>query len=79
MKTPQEARGLIEEGAHQALSDLSAVAPYDPGSPSEIAIEFHAPDRLQEFANRKGVEVTGPSSLVARGDDWWATWSSFFF
>jgi D-amino peptidase len=79
MKTPLEARRLIEEGARKALADLTAVKPYDPGSPSEIAIEFHAPDRLQEFANRKGVEVTGPSSLVARGDDWWATWSGFFF
>ena len=79
MKTPLEARGLIEEGARKALSDLSAVKPYDPGSPSEIAIEFNSPDRLQEFANRKGVEVIGPSSLVARGDDWWATWSGFFF
>ena len=79
MKTPQEARELIEEGARKALSDLSAVAPYDPGSPCEIAIEFTTPDRLQEFANRKGVEVTGASSLVVRGDDWWAAWSSFFF
>jgi D-amino peptidase len=79
MKTPQEARELIEEGAHKALSDLTAVAPYDPGSPCEIAIKFTTPDRLQEFANRKGVEVTGASSLVVRGDDWWAAWSSFFF
>jgi D-aminopeptidase len=47
MKTPREARGLIEDGARQALSDLSAVAPYDPGRPSEIAIEFTTPDRLQ--------------------------------
>jgi len=72
-------RKLIEEGARRALSDLSAVAPYDPGRPSEIAIEFATPDRLQEFANRKGVEVTGASSLVARGGDWWTAWSSFFF
>ena len=79
MKTPAEARKLIEEGARRALSDLSAVAPYDPGRPSEIAIEFATPDRLQEFANRKGVEVTGASSLVARGGDWWTAWSSFFF
>ena len=79
MKTPREARELIEEGAHKALSDLKAVAPYNPGSPCEIAIEFTTPDRLQEFANRKGVEVTGSSSLIARGDDWWAAWSSFFF
>jgi D-amino peptidase len=79
MKTPRQARELIEEGARQALSDLSAVAPYDPGRPCEIEIEFTTPDRLQEYANRKGVEVTGASSLVVRGDDWWTAWSGFFF
>ena len=79
MQTPRRARELIEEGARKALSDLSAVASYDPGRPCEVAIEFTTPDRLQEFANRKGVEVTGASSLVVRGDDWWAAWSSFFF
>jgi D-amino peptidase len=79
MKTPHEARDLIEAGARKALSDLSAVTPYDPGKPCEIEIEFTSPDRLQEYANRKGVEVTGPRSLVARGGDWWAAWSSFFF
>jgi D-amino peptidase len=79
MKTPQRARELIEEGTRQALSNLSAVEPYDPGRPCEIEVEFITPDRLQEYANRKGVEVTGPSSLVVRGDDWWSAWSSFFF
>jgi D-amino peptidase len=79
MKTPQEARALIKEGAKKALSDLSAVAPYDPGKPAEIEIRFTTPDRLQEYANRKAVEVTSPSSLVVRGDDWWSAWSSFFF
>src|SRR5262245_25887723 len=79
MQTPSRARELIEEGARKALADLSAVAPYDPGRPCEIAIDFTTPDRLQEYANRKGVEVTGPKSLVVRGDDWWSAWSSFFF
>jgi D-amino peptidase len=79
MKTPREARRLIEEGARQALSDLEAVAPYDPGRPAEIEIDFTSPDRLQEYANRKGVEVTGSTSLVVRGEDWWTAWSSFFF
>jgi D-amino peptidase len=79
MQTPRRARELIEEGARTALSDLSAVPAYDPGRPCEIAIEFTTPDRLQEYANRKGVEVTGASSLVVRGDDWWTAWSSFFF
>jgi D-amino peptidase len=79
MKTPQRARELIEEGARQALSDLSAVAPYDPGRPCEIEIDFTSADRLQEYANRKGVEVTGSRSITIRGDDWWSAWSSFFF
>jgi len=79
LKTPRRARELIEEGARQALADLSAVAPYDPGRPCEIEVVFFTPDRLQEYANRKAVEVTGPRSLVVRGDDWWTAWSSFFF
>ncbi len=78
-KTPREARRLIEEAAKQALADRSAVAAYDPGRPCEIEIEFTTPDRLREYANRRGVEVTGPCTLVARGDDWWSAWSSFFF
>ena len=76
---PVRARRMIEEGAKKALSDLSAVAPYDPGRPCEIEIDFTSPDRLQEYANRKGVEVTGSRSIAIRGDDWWSAWSSFFF
>jgi D-amino peptidase len=79
MKTPLAARELIEAGAKAALSDLKAVAPYDPGRPCEIEIDFTTPDRLREYANRRGVEVTGPRSIVVRGDDWWSAWSDFFF
>jgi D-amino peptidase len=73
------ARELIEAGAKRALQDLKAVQPYDPGRPCEIEIEFTAPDRLEEYRNRRNVEVTSPRSLVARGDDWWQAWSSFYF
>ena len=79
MKTPKLARELIEAGAKQALANLSAVKPYDPGRPCEIAVDFFTPDRMDEYANRKGVELTGPRSLVVRGDDWWTAWSDFFF
>src|SRR5947209_835544 len=37
---PQRARRLIEEGAQRALGDLRAVAPYDPGRPCEIRVEY---------------------------------------
>ena len=79
MQTPARARQLIEEGARQALSDLKSVAPYDPGRPCEIEIDFTTPDRLQEYAHRQGVELTGPRSIVVRGDDWWTAWKGFFF
>jgi D-amino peptidase len=73
------ARELIEDGAKRALGDLKAVQPYDPGRPCEIAIEFTTTDRLNEYRNRRGVEVTGPLTLVSRADDWWTAWSRFFF
>jgi D-amino peptidase len=76
---PAKARAAIEEGARAALKDLSAVPPYDPGRPCEIEIDFSQPNRLQEYANRKGVEVTGPRTLVSRADDWWTAWSQFYF
>ncbi len=73
------ARELIEDGARRALADLRAVEPYDPGRPAEIRVEFTTPDRLEEYRNRRGVEVVDPVTLVSRGDDWWAAWSQFYF
>jgi D-amino peptidase len=73
------AREVIEDGAKRALKDLSAVQPYDPGRPCEIEIDFTTPDRLVEYRNRKGVQVTGPRTIVSRADDWWTAWSNFFF
>jgi D-amino peptidase len=73
------ARELIEEKSRAALKDLKAVQPYDPGRPCEIEVTFTTPDRLEEYRNRKNVEVTGPLTIVARGDDWWQAWSGFYF
>jgi D-amino peptidase len=78
-KTPQRARELIEDGARRALADLTAVRPYDPGRPCRIEIDFSSPDRMREYANRKGVSVTGPRSIAVDGGDWWSAWSGFFF
>src|SRR5438309_7255 len=46
MKTPAEARELIEAGARQALPDLSAAEPYDPGKSCEVENEITSPARL---------------------------------
>jgi D-amino peptidase len=74
-----KAREAIEEGAMRALQDLGAVKPYDPGRPCEIEVEFTTPDRLEEYRNRRNVEVTSPTTIVARGEHWWDAWSSFYF
>jgi D-amino peptidase len=76
---PARARELIEEGAALALADRSAAAPYDPGRPCEIRIEFQSPDRLVEYRNRREVEQVDELTLCSRADDWWAAWSQFFF
>jgi D-amino peptidase len=78
-QVPQRARELIEAGAKQALKDLKAVQPYDPGRPCAIEIEFTTPDRLVEFRNRRGVEQTGALTLVSTAGDWWSAWSQLYF
>jgi D-amino peptidase len=77
---PLRARELIEEGARKALSgDLTAVEPYDPGRPSEIRVEITTTDRVDEFRNKKGVEIEEPLTVVSRADDWWTAWSQLYF
>jgi D-amino peptidase len=77
--TARKARELIEAGAKTALRDVKAVEPYDPGTPCEIEIAFTTPDRLVEYRNRRGVDQTGPLTLVSKADDWWSAWSQFYF
>ena len=76
---PVRAREMIEAGAKQALRDLKAVAPYDPGRPSEIQVDFSIPDAAVSFTRKHGVEATGPRSVVSRADDWWTAWKQFYF
>jgi D-amino peptidase len=75
---PVRARQLIEEGAKRALSDLSAVPPWDPGRPSEIRVEYKntmAPDALRF---RAGVERVDDRTIVSRADTWWEAWKQFY-
>ena len=76
---PVRARALIEQGAKQALSDLSAVAPYDPGRPCEIAVEYKNTAAPDELRFRHGVERLDDRTIVSRADDWWTAWKQFFF
>ena len=75
---PLRARRLIEDGAREALRDLKAVAPYEPGRPCEVRVEFKTTGALDSYARKPGVEVTGERMLVSRAEDWWAAWRQFF-
>ena len=76
--SPGRARAAIEEGARRALQDVSAVEPYDPGSPCEIEVEVATPDHVERYRNKTGVEVTGPRRIVARAADWWTAWRQMY-
>ena len=74
-----KARELIEAGARASLADLKAVAPYDPGSPCEILVDFNTTDHVEKYRYRPGVEITEPRQIASRADDWWTAWRQFFF
>jgi D-amino peptidase len=76
---PARAREAIEAGARAALADLGRLAPYDPGRPAEIHVEFKNTTDPQKLRGRPGVEVVGDREIVSRAADWWAAWRQFFF
>ena len=73
------ARELIEDGAKRALSDLSAVAPWDPGSPCEIRAEFKNTTEPDKLRFRPGIERVDDRTIVSRADTWWEAWQQYFF
>ena len=78
-RTPAAARRMIEDGARAALADLNAVAPYDPGRPCEIRVDFAAPDHAAQFRHHPAVELVDGRTIVSRADDWWQAWRQFYF
>jgi D-amino peptidase len=74
----QRARELIEDGATRALGNLKAVAPYDPGSPCTIEVEFTRTGALDEYARKPGVVLSGERRITSTADTWWEAWQQFF-
>jgi D-amino peptidase len=78
MIPPARARELIEEGARRALSGPAAVAPYDPGRPCTIEVDFLQSDEAERYRHRLGVDVLGPRRIASTAEDWWTAWRVFF-
>ncbi|MFL5936308.1 MAG: M55 family metallopeptidase [Gaiellaceae bacterium] len=76
---PLRARELIEDGAKRALQDLTAVAPYDPGSPCTIEVEYKITSAVDTLRRVHGVEVVDARRIRSTADTWWAAWQQFFF
>jgi D-amino peptidase len=76
---PGRARQLVEAGSKQALSDLKAVEPYNPGGPCEIKVEYKWTAPAASLRHRAGVELLDARTIVSRADDWWTAWKQFFF
>jgi D-amino peptidase len=79
MLPPKRAWELVEEGARRALGELSPVAPYDPGKPCEIKVDFKWTGPVAKLEGRPGIEIVDPRTIVSRGDDWWTAWKQFYF
>ncbi|HYM63095.1 MAG TPA: M55 family metallopeptidase, partial [Gaiellaceae bacterium] len=72
-------RELLEDGARRAVESRESIAPYDPGRPCEIVVEFTKSDLVERFRHRKDVEVLEPRKIASRADDWWTAWRQFYF
>ena len=76
---PVRARQLIEDGTTRALSDLSAVAPWSPGSPCEITVEFKHTLAVDKLRFRTGVVRVDDRTISVTADTWWEAWRTFYF
>ena len=76
---PLRARELIEAGAKKALQDLKAVAPWSPGSPCEIRVEFKHTLAVDKLRFRPGVERVDDRTISVTADTWWEAWKTFYF
>src|ERR687898_1524547 len=76
---PVRARKLIEEGARTALADLTAIPPYDPGSPCEIKVEFKRTQPADRLRFHPGVERLDGRTIRVEAPTWWEAWKLFFF
>ena len=79
MLHPAKARDAIEAGARTALSNVSAVPPYDPGRPAEIVVQFAESQEIEKYRHRGDIEIVDDRRIASRADDWWTAWRQFFF
>jgi D-amino peptidase len=77
--SPTDARIMIEERAHRAISSRTWPAPFRPDPPVTFRVELASSDRATVFRGRTGVEVVGPRTVVSVGENFWRAWDQFWY
>ena len=75
---PVRARRQIAEAAVEAIRTRAEAPVDDPGAPCEIQVDLGAPDHAVDYRHRTGVELTGPRTVISRGDTWWTAWQQLY-
>ncbi len=76
---PLRAREMIEEGAYQALRNLSAVEAYAPSAPVTITVEVDKVEKMADFMGRAGVALDRERQQVySRASDWMSAWNQIW-
>lgn len=77
---PADARALIEVRATEALRNRAAwPKPLTFAPPVTFQVELATPDRAASFHGRTGVEIVGPRTVRATGENFWQAWDAFWY
>ncbi|HVB61809.1 MAG TPA: M55 family metallopeptidase, partial [Ktedonobacteraceae bacterium] len=78
---PKDACALIEMSVAQVLSrDKNEwPQPYKPTSPVTFKVDLAAPDGVNDFKGRSGVEIAGPRTVLSTGNTFWEAWDQFWY
>ena len=77
--SPLDARRLIEERTHAALTARDWPDAYKTKSPATFRVELASIDRAESFRGRVGVEIVGPRTVTASGENFWECWDRFWY
>lgn len=74
-----DARALIEKKAAEAVTNSKWPKPLIFKPPVSFQVELATPDRAMSFYGRAGVEIVGPRTVRARGENFWQAWDAIWY
>ena len=77
---PADACALIEQRLGQTLKNKDTwpqPLKFDP--PVTFRVELATTDRANYYVGREGVEIVGPRTVQASGDNFWQAWDAFWY